>query len=688
MKKIVIFGRNSYIGDAVSAWLQKHREDYQVTVMSSRKPARKEDFSGIDTVFFVAGIARVDAGGKATVHGLDRPGWRKERAGRVSEADYMRVNCDLAIETAALAKAAGVGQFIFMSSITVYGDGKISGGKVICEDTRPAPASFCGKSKLAAEKGLMRLGDERFRVAILRSPMVYGKNSRGNYALLARLACMTPVFPDFPNRRSMIYIGNLCEFVRLMIDNQEAGIFYPQNAAYVNTAQMAACIAKTRGHRLVLTQLLNPLVRLTGLGSSRVKKAFGTLVYDSQMSEYREEYRLFSLEESISLTEGTKDSGKKKVLLLASVASMMEQFNRENIRILQELGYQVHLACNFKTGSTAPEPVIDAFVREMQQKGVRCIQIDFPRGTGRLKQDFLLYCQVRRLLLQEKYRFLHCQSPIGGVIGRLAGHSAKTPVVYTAHGFQFFKGGAIRDWFLFYPAEKLLSLLTDVQITINQGDYLLAKRGLHAKKVMYIPGVGIDWRRFAHNGLKKAECRKLLGIEENAFVLLSVGELCERKNHQAVIRALSLLKEKKMHYYIAGYGEERENLRRLADRLGVGRQVHLVGYRMDLEKWYCAADLSLLPSIREGLGLAGLEAMAAGLPLITTGVGGIGDYAVNKVSGFNCGSRDYEGIASAIRKLYCNDTLRMKMGKRNRQTARLFDKEKVNRRMEKLYDGL
>lgn len=289
MKKILITGAGSYIGTSVEAWLARWPEQYRVDTVDMMDAAwRSKSFAGYDCVFHVAGIAHSD-------NGTISP--EKARL-------YYAVNTDLTIETARKAKAEGVGQFIFMSSAIVYGDSApIGGRKHITRDTPPSPKNCYGDSKLRAEQGIEELAGGDFKVVILRPPMIYGKGSKGNYPILAKLAAMTPVFPDVSNQRSMLYIGNLCEFVRLMIENEEQGIFWPQNREYTQTSEMVRLISAARGRRVVLVKgfgwALKLLARMTGL----VDKAFGSLTYDQAMSRYREEYRIFSLERSVEETE-------------------------------------------------------------------------------------------------------------------------------------------------------------------------------------------------------------------------------------------------------------------------------------------------------------------------------------------------------------------------------------------------
>lgn len=279
MKKILITGKNSYIGKSTEKWLMREPDKYKVDTVDMKDGVWKEkDFSVYDVVFHVVGIAHI-----------------KET--HDNQGLYYKVNRGLAYETAQKAKEDGVEQFIFLSSMSVYG---IENG-VIDKDTPLNPNSAYGRSKLEAEELISKLQDDSFSVATLRPPMVYGKGCRGNYPRLVGLALKTPIFPKVENKRSMIYIDNLSEFVKQLIDNRCEGLFFPQNTEYVNTSEMVRLIAEAHGKRVVLTKLLNPLLRLLNL--STINKVFGDLVYGMSMSEYEFDYRVCGFSESIKKTE-------------------------------------------------------------------------------------------------------------------------------------------------------------------------------------------------------------------------------------------------------------------------------------------------------------------------------------------------------------------------------------------------
>jgi nucleoside-diphosphate-sugar epimerase len=218
------------------------------------------------------------------------------------EEMYYKVNRDLTIDTAEKAKAEGVKQFIFLSSIIIYGDSS-SEERTIDKNTIPTPSNFYGNSKLQAEEGIKPLENNNFKVAIIRPPMIYGKGSKGNYSKLAKAAQRLPFFPDIENQRSMLHIDNLCEFLKLMIDNEESGMFFPQNSEYVKTSEMVKLIADVYGKKITLTKVFNPILKILGLKLGIINKVFGNLVYEKNMSTYKTNYQIRDIRRSIIVTE-------------------------------------------------------------------------------------------------------------------------------------------------------------------------------------------------------------------------------------------------------------------------------------------------------------------------------------------------------------------------------------------------
>ena len=374
--------------------------------------------------------------------------------------------------------------------------------------------------------------------------------------------------------------------------------------------------------------------------------------------------------------------------MLASVASMINQFNMPNIHLLQEMGCEVHVACNFKEGSTCSDEKVLEIKRDLEELGIPYYQIDFSRNVFRLDRAVKAYFQTVHLLKQQRFDFIHCHSPIGGMIGRLAGHASRTKVMYTAHGFHFFKGAPRRYWMFIYPIEKYCSKYTDMLLTINQEDYHRALEKFHAKRTEYIPGVGIDVAKLQNVSVDVKEKRKELGIPEDAFLVLSVGEVNDNKNHETVIRAFAKAEIPNSFYLICGKGAKTEELKELCKKLGVEEQVKFLGFRSDAKQICNCADVFAFPSKREGLGLSALEAMAAGRPLLTSNVHGINDYSINGMSGYNCAPLDVEGFAKAMRKLYEMPKEREQMGRRNKEQVWRFDIHRVDEIMRKLYSSM
>lgn len=280
MKKILITGAGSYVGESVKKYMLAHG-DYQIDAVDTMGDNwKKADYTQYDVVYHVAGIAHVNADPKM-------------------EALYYKVNRDLTIEVAKYAKAAGVKQFIFMSSQIVFHESQSLKSEVLTAETKENPNGFYGDSKLQAEKGLHELECDTFKVCILRPPMIYGPNSKGNFPRLVKLAHKTPIFPAWHNKRSMLYIDNLAEFVKQAVERELSGIFYPQNLEFADTVEIIRFFAKSAGHNVWITKLLNPFVWLGSFVLQPINKMFATYYYDPKMSKMDFDYQLVSFEESL-----------------------------------------------------------------------------------------------------------------------------------------------------------------------------------------------------------------------------------------------------------------------------------------------------------------------------------------------------------------------------------------------------
>lgn len=313
----------------------------------------------------------------------------------------------------------------------------------------------------------------------------------------------------------------------------------------------------------------------------------------------------------------------KKALIVASVYGFIHHFERNDIKILQELGYEVTVASNFV-----------CYKNELDDLNVNLIHIPFQRSPFSLK-NITAYRELNKFLKKEKIDLIHCHTPIGGVIGRIAGHKNKIKnIIYTAHGFHFFKGAPLINWLLFYPVEKYLSKYTDILITINQEDYRRAQT-FYAKRVEYIPGVGLDTEKIRNTVVDKKKKREELGLTEDNIVLLSVGELSKRKNHIIPIKALAQIKDNKnIFYLIAGVGPLENYLKEECKKLEIENQVKFLGFRKDIYELCKISDIYVFPSLQEGLPVALMEALCCNLPIICSNIRGNNDLVEDGKNGF------------------------------------------------------
>ena len=366
-----------------------------------------------------------------------------------------------------------------------------------------------------------------------------------------------------------------------------------------------------------------------------------------------------------------------KVLVLASVASMIDQFNMPNITLLLKMGYEVHIACNFEKGNTCTNDMISKLKMKLYNLDVKYYQIDFDRNVFNIIQNIKAYKQIYNLIKDNKYKFIHCHSPIGGVCGRLAAKRLGVKVIYTAHGFHFYKSAPIKNWILYYPIEKILARYTDVLITINKEDFFIAKSKLNSKKVVYIPGVGIDVNKFKNINIDKDKKRIELGIPKDAFIVLSIGELNKNKNHVVIIKAIAKLNNPKIYYLICGKGILDNKIKDLAKKYNIENNVKLLGVRDDIIEICSISDIFAHPSYREGLSVALMEAMASGLPVICSNIRGNKDLIEDNIGGYLIKPWDYDDFAKKIDFLIKNETIREFMSRNNRIKIQLFKIEKV-----------
>lgn len=377
----------------------------------------------------------------------------------------------------------------------------------------------------------------------------------------------------------------------------------------------------------------------------------------------------------------------KKVLIVASVISFIEWFNKENVDFLsKELGCEVHIACNTDYMEDTDIDRTVAYIERIKSEGVIVHNIPFDRSPfGR--SNLTAYKMLKKLINENRFDLIHCHTPAASVYTRLAARKTRrngTVVMYTCHGFHFHNASSKKYWILYYPVERFLSRFCDYIVTINKEDFQRAQT-FHSKNVRYIPGVGVDLSEIQNTRIDKKEYKTSIGLPENAVMILSLGELIERKNHEVIIKALSRLERTDVYYVIGGKGPLKEHLTAAAGSLGVGERVLFLGFRNDVPKLCNAADIGAFPSKTEGLGLAGIELMAAGIPLVSSNVHGIVDYVKDGVTGFACSPNDADAFAGAINKLLEHPELREKMKDACIEAVKPYDIGNAVCAMQKIY---
>ena len=366
-----------------------------------------------------------------------------------------------------------------------------------------------------------------------------------------------------------------------------------------------------------------------------------------------------------------------RILYVTTISLTMNSFFLPHIEMLVGEGHHVDIACNING-----LPLNQHYA----ELGCNLYQIDFSRSPFSM-DNVKAYGQLKKVVEDGSYDIVHCHTPNAAVITRLVCRKFRKKnglkVFYTAHGFHFYKGAPKLNWMVFYPIERLCSRFTDKLICINQEDYALAKNRFYAKEVCYVPGVGIDLSRFEDIHVDRAEKRREIGVPMDAFMMLSVGELNENKNHQLIVRAMAKLNNKNIHYVICGVGDKHDCLLDLARELGVSEQLHLLGYRKDVPELNQTADLFCFPSIREGLSVSVMEAMACGLPVVCSRIRGNTDL-IDTCGGAHFDSHNVEEALAAVESMLDRD--RAEMAAYNRKKISDFSVQRILVLMNQIYE--
>lgn len=384
----------------------------------------------------------------------------------------------------------------------------------------------------------------------------------------------------------------------------------------------------------------------------------------------------------------------KKALIITNLSGFLWKFELDNVALLQSLGYEVHFASNINEKGYPFE------VYELEELGIVFHHIEIARSPYMWKMNARALIQIKQIIKEEHIGIIHCHTPVGALLGRLAvignANRKKLKVIYTAHGFHFYKGAPLLNNVVFKAVECCLAPLTDTLIVINSEDYAQAKKMCLRKggRVELIPGIGLDFDRFTPvSDQKKLELREKYGIPKDAFFVLSVGELNINKNHKTVIRAIKEIKEEEpcedIVYGICGDGYWKDDIQGYAKTMGLESEILFFGYQRNVEEYYAMADITIFPSKREGLGMVGIESLAMGIPVIASDNRGTREYMLDGKNGYVCKWNDSQAFKQSIvtyKKLSSNQKQAMRSN--CRMSVKNFDKNITHLIMERIYRRL
>lgn len=396
-------------------------------------------------------------------------------------------------------------------------------------------------------------------------------------------------------------------------------------------------------------------------------------------------FTLYYKQRSFRLYNRGSEKSMKRALIITTVSGFVPQFEMNNVRILQDLGYEVHYAANYHM------PVYTDNNERLEGTGIIQHQIDFVRSPYNIGKNMKALDQLVSLMREIKFHLVHCHTPMGGVLGRIAAHKTNTkPVIYTAHGFHFYKGAPVWNWLFFYPVERFLAKWTDCLITINKEDFQRAKKFYTRIKnsIYYIHGVGINIKEIQSSLLhvSKNKLYRRYNIPPDSIIFLSIGEVNKNKNHINIIKSLRYLDISRIYYIICGNGERIRKLKQVTKKYDLTGHIIFAGYQENLLPFFKDADIFILPSFREGLSHSLLEAMAADLPIICSKIRGNVDLiSTEGKGGWYIQPNSPKKIAEKI-SLALSSDLR-NIGKLNSKKIEKYDSNFINDEMTKIYSS-
>ncbi len=367
-----------------------------------------------------------------------------------------------------------------------------------------------------------------------------------------------------------------------------------------------------------------------------------------------------------------------RFLFVATVQSHICQFHLPTIKMLKEQGHEVHIAAhdnlNVKPGLKL-------------ENADAVFSVSFSRNPLSFK-NIRAYKELKAIIKKNKYDVVHCNTPMGGVLARLAVDLRITKVIYMAHGFHFYKGAPLKNWLIYFPIEWLMAFKTDTIACINKEDYEFAKKHLKIKRIKFVHGVGVNTEKFGHSDKTREEKRAEIEIPQDAFVVFSIGELNKNKNHETIIKAIAQIQDDNIHYCIAGNGDLKEYLEELSRQLGIEKRVHFLGYRRDINELLASSDIFAFPSYREGLPVSLVEAISAGLPVVCSKIRGNVDLVEDEKNGYLCLPSDVDMFAEKIKKLKYDEKQRAVLAKNYFQKICMYSEKNVLEELKKMYEEL
>ena len=650
-RKVLITGAGSYIGEYFKQYAEeKYKNNFEIETLDMLDPKWEEkSFSDIDVIYHVAGIAHADVGNVSDE----------------VKAKYYEVNTNLTLKVAKKAKEEGVKGFVFMSSMIVYGESNPFGmPKMINKDTKMEPANFYGDSKYKADIMVRELADDNFKVSVLRPPMIYGKNSKGNYPTLAKMARVLPVFPEAINRRSMLYIENLCEFLCQMMlvpydeFSPKGNIFIPQNDEYTQTSDMVRMIAEAKGHKIKIVKALDIFVKLgskvPGKIGGLINKAFGNSCYEMSLSEYDGiNYQIVSLEESVKRTEGVirDDESTKpfrsnsKILILVNHEVVIYNFRLELVEVLLSMGYEVHISCPHGER-------IDELVK------LGCIHHDikFDRHGMNPVEELKLLINYIKLINSINPEVVLGYTIKPNIYGALASTLLKTPFLANITGLGTSVEGESLSKKIIIMLYKLAFKNVNCVFFQNKDDMkFFEDNNIKAKKYELLPGSGVNLYRYPVRKYPNND-----DVVRFAFI----SRIMKEKGIDQYIEAAKAIKAEypNTEFHVCGFAEpEYEgDLNKLNDEGVIIYHGMIKEVSIFMGQMHAIVHPTYYP---EGLSNVLLEACATGRPIITTDRPGCREVVDDGFNGFKIPEKDADALIAAIKKfLSLSNTDKEKLG--------------------------